>query len=79
MTKIPRRLTAENGAKASLIGEFYETIEVIDPDKCDCGTCMDCMYGGHDYTTQDVFISWDNIKKIWAMAYDHFEQQEKEV
>ncbi len=30
---MPDSLTAENGAKAALIGEFYETIE------CECPEC----------------------------------------
>ena len=81
MTKIPNRLTAENGAKALLIGEFYETIEVPNPSYCSCEMCdcrdeFDCE---KPYLEQKVPVSWTNIKKIWAMAYDHFERQEEEA
>lgn len=66
---LPRALTAENGAKAELMGEFHETTR---------GTCEDC--GGDGYPdgsdipceTCDgecsielkVPVSWDTIKQI---------------
>ena len=69
---MPRELTAENGAKALLMGEFAQEIPVfcpdcIDPvDKEDCVTC-----DGEGELYQHVNISWTNIKAIYAMAVKH--------
>lgn len=74
---MPKRLTAENGAKALLMGEFKEKIEV------DCPFCVgtgldeedeeECEYcGGRGSGPIDIVISWTNIKKIYAMAVKHF-------
>jgi DnaJ-class molecular chaperone len=73
---MPRVLTAENGAKGLLLGEFHETIELTCPD-CDgaeyhdletdqCGTCKDT-----GEVTQKVPVSWTTIKEIYAMAVKH--------
>ena len=73
---MPRALTAENGAKGLLMGEFYETIEFTCPD-CDggeyhdletdqCGTCKDT-----GQVTQEVPVSWTTIKAIYAKAVEH--------
>ena len=69
---MPRELTAENGAKALLMGEFSQKIPVfcpdcIDPvDKEDCLTC-----DGEGELYQHVNISWVNIKAIYDMAVKH--------
>ena len=73
---MPRALTAENGAKGLLMGEFSEEIELSCPD-CDggtyhdlptdqCGTCNDT-----GLITSKVDISWTTIKDIYAMAVKH--------
>lgn len=73
---MPRALTAENGAKGLLNGEFHEEVEVACPD-CDggewhdletdqCGTCKDT-----GQLTQKVPISWTTIKAIYAMTVKH--------
>lgn len=79
---LPRSLTAENGAKALLIGEFHESIEVQcltcgGDGRYDTGRpedegkdCPDCDGSGME--SVDVPVSWTNIKKIYAMAVEHF-------
>ncbi len=51
MVFVPRELTAENGMKGLLSGEFYELIDQADED-------------GEEIEPQKVYVSWDNIKKI---------------
>lgn len=73
---MPRELTAENGAKALLIGEFHEAIYVTCPD-CDggeyqeiesdqCGTCND-----EGSIALKATVSWSTIKEIYAKAVEH--------
>ena len=47
---VPKELTAENGMKHALIGEFSETVSVIDEN------------GGDDFMT--VSVTWPTIKEI---------------
>lgn len=68
MVRLPRALTAENGAKALLIGEFHETCTMSCPEcdgdeEClaDCSTCH-----GQGYINQRVPVEWDTIKNIYA-------------
>lgn len=56
---LPRELTAENGAKAALIGEFHETYELHERGAA---------------RTIDVPISWTTIKAIWKAAVAHFDK-----
>jgi len=64
---MPARLTAENGAKAALIGEFHELIEV---PGCGCDHEECCPYEcDHPTTiTESVPVSWDTIKAIYHRA-----------
>lgn len=71
---MPRRLTAENGGKSLMIGEFFETISVVCPhchgdgiteDGDRCAECDDC-----GMVDQKVPISWITIKEIYAKAVD---------
>jgi len=59
---MPRSLTAENGAKALLIGEFFEEHE--------------CSYYDADGElveyTEKVPVSWDNIKEIYKKVVAHY-------
>ena len=77
---MPDRLTAENGAKKALIGEFSESTVVI-CDECegtgqgDVGTgfgndhpCAAC--NGQGTIFQRVPVSWTTIKYIYAKAVD---------
>lgn len=58
---LPRKLTAENGAKAALIGEFYEDFGTQDSQ-------------GNERWSK-VAVTWDTIKRIWDAAVTHFESQ----
>lgn len=70
---MPRELTAENGAKKLLIGEFCEHVELPCPECFDLGeTDEDCptcegsgTYMGH------VDVSWTTIKEIYRKAVEH--------
>lgn len=74
---MPRALTAENGAKALMMGEFSESV-VMRCDECDGDGWLDedageeCPVcdGVGDYALK-VPISWDTIKAIYAMAVEH--------
>jgi len=75
---MPKELTSENGAKALLIGEFYETLEI---DLCMCtemGTVddaeEDCEFcNGTGVISHKVLVSWTTIKAIYQMIVEHFE------
>lgn len=67
---MPRRLTAENGAKAAMISEFYEEISIIcnecgNDDSIECDACE-----GVGVVTQRVTVGWDTIKDIYAKAVE---------
>ncbi|WP_426237406.1 hypothetical protein [Pseudomonas sp. TWP3-2] len=67
---MPKSLTAENGAKALLLGEFKVTVtnecpecaELDDPDEY-CEIC-----DGEGQYSQSHTISWDQIKFIYSKA-----------
>ena len=67
---VPERLTAENGAKSALVGEFSET-KFINCPECfgdgDCETCDGC-----GRIKISVPVSWTNIKAIWAKGVELF-------
>lgn len=76
MALVPTRLTAENGAKSALSGEFNVAVET-DCDDCDdceleeiCQTCL-----GEGYTVRYEPVSWTMIKDIWAAGISHFAKQ----
>lgn len=64
---MPRELTAENGAKALLMGEFFEVVDL------ECGACdqdneeCECCGGNGSYTYR-IPIGWDTVKEIYKMA-----------
>ena len=72
---LPRELTAANGAKAALIGEFFQETEISVecPDEGDDCEEYDCD-GTHHTITHKVPVTWSTIKSIWKAAVDHFEQ-----
>lgn len=69
---MPRRLTAENGAKALLLGEF--SVRVTQ----DCPECVDLdepgehceICDGEGEYEQKHMISWDQIKFIYSKAVE---------
>ena len=71
---MPRELTAENGAKALMSGEFYSEIVQPNPDYCgcnqsDCDYCLEGMGEGvEEMITVSVPVSWPTIKAIYSMA-----------
>ena len=67
---MPRRLTAENGAKAALMGEFgFNKLTRCHcaPGEYDCGTC----HGAGEYM-DNIIVPWTTIKAIYAAAVKHF-------
>jgi hypothetical protein len=72
---LPTKLTAENGAKALLNGEFKEEIRLVCPncyDQEDPEEDCECCHGEGEYN-QSVSVSWTTIKAIWDMAVEHFQ------
>ena len=53
---MPRALTAENGAKAAMIGEFWVDYEYTNED-------------GEEHTIK-VMVPWTTIKEIYEMAVE---------
>lgn len=64
---MPRKFTAENGAKHALIGELYETFEApcIDCSDEDCELC-----NGAGFVTHRLEISWSVMKEIYNKAVE---------
>ena len=77
MVLMPRALTAENGAKALLLGEF--TIEVDEPRYCECGEqdCEECEVTQMEFLEPKfkVMVPWTTIKEIYAKAVEHLKQE----
>ena len=74
---LPEEITAENGAKCLLMGEFSESIDVTCPDcsrfegpENDCSTC-----GGSGDGLINVPISWTTIKDIYKKIVEHFGEE----
>ncbi|HGX9099363.1 TPA: hypothetical protein ACJIPJ_004793, partial [Escherichia coli] len=67
---VPKRLTAENGAKGVLSGEFSETT-FISCQECfgddDCDTC-----DGSGRIEIKVPVTWSTIKSIWDKGIEYF-------
>lgn len=67
---VPMRLTAENGAKGALSGEFTETKFVNCPECFGDDECETCDGSGRIEIT--VPVTWTTIKEIWAKGVEHF-------
>ena len=67
---VPIRLTAENGAKGLLSGEFSETKYINCPECFGDDECETCDGSGRIEIT--VPVSWTTIKEIWAKGVEHF-------
>lgn len=74
---VPMRLTAENGAKGVLSGEFSETQFVNCPECFGDDECETCDGSGRIEIT--VPITWTTIKEIWAKGVGHFSAAPQEV
>ncbi len=73
---VPMRLTAENGAKAALLGEFNLEYSLT-CHECFGEGCDDCSREGA--WTNTIPIDWTTIKKIWAKGVEHFAAAPQEV
>ncbi|EPJ7157413.1 hypothetical protein PYR62_002137 [Enterobacter hormaechei] len=67
---VPKRLTAENFAKAALSGEFSETKFINCPECFGDDECETCDGSGRIEIT--VPVTWTTIKAIWAKGVEHF-------
>lgn len=74
---VPMRLTAENGAKGALSGEFSETKFVNCPECFGDDECETCDGSGKIEIT--VPVTWTTIKEIWAKGVEHFSATPREV
>lgn len=77
MVLVPRALTAENGAKAALIGEFEEIVEM----RCtECDEDYDCeVCEGSGVMDRVVPVSWTTIKNIHKAMVAHFHPAPKDT
>lgn len=67
---VPKKLTAENGAKSVLSGEFSETKSINCPECFGDDDCETCDGSGRIEIT--VPVTWTTIKAIWAKGVEHF-------
>lgn len=67
---VPCKLTAENGAKSCMIGEFTEQTEISCHECFGDDECETCDGSGVIEVT--VPVSWTTIKDIWAKGIEHF-------
>lgn len=67
---VSKKLTAENGAKGVLSGEFSETKFITCPECFGDDECETCDGSGRIEIT--VPVSWTSIKAIWAKGIEHF-------
>lgn len=68
---MPAALTAEIGAKALMMGEYFETsTDVCQSCLGEEDNCNDCNDTGE--VEVRVAVSWATIKKIYADAVKHF-------
>lgn len=67
---MPVKLTAENGAKGALSGEFSETKFINCPECFGDDECETCDGSGRIEIS--VPVSWTTIKEIWAKGVEHF-------
>lgn len=67
---VPKRLTAENGAKGVLSGEFSETKFINCPECFGDEECETCDGSGKLEITLPV--TWTTIKAIWTKGVEHF-------
>lgn len=73
---VPMRLTAENGAKGVLSGEFSETQFVNCPECFGDDECETCDGSGR--IEIKVPVSWTTIKEIWIKGVEYFAAAQQE-
>ncbi|EOH8631371.1 molecular chaperone DnaJ [Salmonella enterica subsp. enterica serovar Infantis] len=67
---VPKKLTAENGAKSLLSGEFLETTFISCPECFADEEFESCDGSGR--IKIEVPVSWTTIKAIWNKGVEHF-------
>ena len=67
---VPVALTAENGAKACLLGEFSESTNISCPECFGDEECETC--DGSGTIKIKLPVSWTTVKAIWARGVEHF-------
>ncbi len=67
---MPMKLTADNGAKGALSGEFSETKFINCPECFGDDECETCDGSGRIEIT--VPVTWTTIKAVWAKGVEHF-------
>ncbi|EOS9822310.1 hypothetical protein ACOD71_002934 [Escherichia coli] len=67
---VPKKLTAENGAKGVLSGEFSETTFISCPECFGDDGCDTCDGSGR--IEIKVPVTWTTIKSIWDKGIAHF-------
>jgi len=72
--QLPLELTAENGAKYLLLGEFNETV-TYDCSECHGDGCDECDNEGS--YAQEIPVTWPTIKDIYAKIVKHYTGNEK--
>jgi hypothetical protein len=71
---MPKELTAENGAKAAFIGEFFESYMA----PCDCGGDERCIACNGTCEIQTWLpITWNNLKTIYSRIVNFFDEKYK--
>ena len=70
--KLPNELTAENGAKALLMGEFYETVYNY-CEECNGKGCVYCNSSGE--VEQKIYVSWATIKEIYNKIVENLGEE----
>ncbi|EBU3824397.1 hypothetical protein ABUN89_001493 [Salmonella enterica subsp. enterica serovar Bareilly] len=70
LVMVPKKLTAENGAKSLLSGEFLETTFISCPECFTDEECESCDGSGR--IKIEVPVSWTTIKAIWNKGVEHF-------
>ncbi|POY57381.1 hypothetical protein PB70LOC_03265 [Pectobacterium versatile] len=71
---MPLKLTAENGAKGALAGEFHIS-HTVTCHECGGEGCEDCNDQGS--WEEKILIGWDTIKQIYQSAVDACSQPDK--
>jgi len=68
---MPSELTAENGSKAALMGEFTEEASMPCTECFGDDECENCDGSGRILV--EAPVSWTTIKSIYAKAVEHFQ------
>lgn len=74
MVLLPRKLTAENGMKGLLSGEFYEEVEVPNPDYDEENWNAE----EEEYFSHKIPVKWTTIKEIYNKIVEHFDGSPKD-